>query len=160
MKLCCLETVWQCISDFEIHGREIDKFDFVNNSLSQIIGDGNKPLFCQNINLKQDPFRVSLEKFSGWEYSFCDYDAAYCSLTLRLVRVKYWGYSTKRVKFEKVCNIHRPSRWPITWTNLGNLWRIYGWIGEAAHRKSDEVLEIRSFCCCDVIGEELAFLNQ
>ena len=62
MKLCCLETVWQYISDFEIHGREIDKFDFVNNSLSQIIGDGNKPLFCQNINLKQDPFKVSLEK--------------------------------------------------------------------------------------------------
>ena len=85
MKLCCLETVWQYISDFEIHGREIDKFDFVNNSLSQIIGDGNNPLFCQNINLKQDPFKVSLEKFSGWE--FCDYDAAYCSLTLRLVRV-------------------------------------------------------------------------
>ena len=49
MKLCCLETVWQYISDFEIHGREIDKFDFVNNSLSQIIGDGNKPLFCQYI---------------------------------------------------------------------------------------------------------------
>jgi len=85
MKLCCLETVWQSISDFEIHEREINKFEFVNNSLSQIIGDGNKPLFCQHVNLKHDPFKVSLEKFSGWEY--CDFYATYCSLTLRLVWV-------------------------------------------------------------------------
>ena len=33
-------------------------------------------VICQNISLKQDQFKVSLEKFSGWESS--DFDTAYC----------------------------------------------------------------------------------
>jgi len=85
--------------------------------------------------------KIRLTSQTRQVHSVGTYNITYCSLTLRLVRVKYWGHSTQRVKFGKVCNIHRPSRWPITWTNLGNLWHIYGWIGEAAHRKSDEVSE-------------------
>ena len=75
MKLCCLETVWQFIFDVEIHWRKTHELDFVNNSLFKIIGDGNTPLLFQNMTLKQDPFKVSLEKLSGWE--FYEIDVAY-----------------------------------------------------------------------------------
>ena len=93
VKLCRLESTKEYISCFDARWGKLDKLVFVKNSLFNITGESKTNCFS-NIYPEAGIFKVSFEKFSGWKFLI---NHTICSLTLRLARVKYWGYSTQRV---------------------------------------------------------------